>query len=102
MPATLRQRQALMETWNYGELERVYWMRQSDVHRSPERVNADLSGDQLGLSGLSQATPGKRAKSVSALQTVRPCSMAIAARWASGTRLPVACARSSSRPRMRA
>src|SRR3546814_1243357 len=40
-------------------------------------------------SGFSQRTWGKRAKSVSALITVRPCSTARAASIASGTRLPV-------------
>ena len=40
-------------------------------------------------SGFCQRTSLKRAKSVSADSTTRPCSMARAASWASGTRLPV-------------
>jgi hypothetical protein len=43
------------------------------------------SGD---ASGLTHWTSRKRAKSVSAEQTVRPCSIASAARCASLTRFP--------------
>jgi hypothetical protein len=52
-----------------------------DKRNRPNRIQA---------SGLNQSSPGKRAKSASALHSVNPCSMARAARWASGTRLPVA------------
>jgi hypothetical protein len=46
---------------------------------------AARSPDQIPRSGFSQRTPGNRAKSPSVLHTVRPCSIASAARCASGT-----------------
>ena len=44
--------------------------------------------EAVAETGLSHATPGNLAKSVSVETTVRPCSRASAARCASGTRFP--------------
>ena len=45
-------------------------------------------GKRHGASGLSHLSSRKRAKSPSVEHSVRPCSIASAARWASETRLP--------------
>src|SRR4051812_6525343 len=55
----------------------------------------------LGM-GFSHLTSVKRAKSVSAEQRVSPCSMASAASWASGTRLPRTSWRTINSPRIAA
>ncbi len=69
-------------------------------HDASPRVGGRRAAPSQALSGLSQVSSRKRAKSESALTTARPCSRASAASAASLTRLPRRSRSDTSRPRM--